>query len=107
MGILLALDDFGTGYSSLSYLKRLPIRRLKLDRAFVQELPHNTEDAAIATATLSMARELGMDVVAEGVETVEQKGFLAERGCQVMQGYLYSRPLPVDDFERWLLSRQE
>ena len=107
MGILLALDDFGTGYSSLSYLKRLPIRRLKLDRAFVQELPHNTEDAAIATATLSMARELGMDVVAEGVETVEQKGFLAERGCQVMQGYLYSTPLPVDDFERWLLSRQE
>ncbi len=105
MGILLALDDFGTGYSCLSYLKRLPIRRLKLDRVFVESLPHDAEDAAIATATLSMARELGMSVVAEGVETQEQQDFLAERGCEVMQGYRYSAPLPLEDFERWRAAR--
>ena len=83
----------------------MPIRRLKLDRVFVESLPHDAEDAAIATATLSMARELGMSVVAEGVETQEQQDFLAERGCEVMQGYRYSAPLPLEDFERWRAAR--
>ncbi len=101
-GIRLALDDFGTGYSSLSYLKRLPIHRLKLDRSFVKDLPEDLEDAAIATATLSLARDLGMDVVAEGVEREAQWAFLAERGCAFMQGYLYSRPLRAADFAVWM-----
>ena len=101
-GVRLALDDFGTGYSSLSYLKRLPIHRLKLDRSFVQDLPDDLEDAAIAMATLSLARDLGMDVVAEGVERETQRSFLAERGCAVMQGYLFSRAVPPAEFARWM-----
>ena len=104
MGIRLALDDFGTGYSSLSYLKRLPISRLKIDRGFVMDLPDDAEDAAIAAATLSLARNLGMEVVAEGVENEAQRDFLIERGCPILQGYLYSKPISASDFEVW--SRQ-
>ncbi|HNV92314.1 MAG TPA: EAL domain-containing protein, partial [Thauera aminoaromatica] len=101
LGLTLALDDFGTGYSSLSYLKRLPLRRLKIDRSFVDGLPDNPEDAAITSATLSLARDLGMEVVAEGVETEEQRGYLRKRGCRAMQGYLFSRPLGVEEFRTW------
>jgi len=106
LGIRLALDDFGTGYSSLSYLKRLPIHRLKIDRGFVKDLPEDVEDAAIASATLSLARDLGMQVVAEGVENEAQRAFLAARGCQFMQGYLFSRPLPADDLFAWQAARR-
>ena len=105
LGIRLALDDFGTGYSSLSYLKRLPICRLKLDRSFVKDVPDDLEDVAIAMATLSLARDLGMDVVAEGVENETQRQFLAERGCPVMQGYLFSRPLAADALAQWIDAR--
>ncbi len=104
-GIRLALDDFGTGYSSLSYLKRLPIHRLKIDRGFVRDLPDDVEDAAIAMATLSLARDLGMQVVAEGVENAAQRAFLVERGCQSMQGYLFSTPLPADELFNWHKTR--
>ena len=99
LGLTLALDDFGTGYSSLAYLKRLPITRLKLDRSFVQDLPGDAEDAAIASAAISMARDLGIEVVAEGVETAAQRAYLAQRGCRIMQGYLFSPPLDVNDLE--------
>ena len=102
LGLTLALDDFGTGFSGLSYLKRLPIARLKIDRSFVDELPDNAEDAAITAAALSLGRDLGMAVVAEGVETAEQRSYLAARGCQAMQGYLFSRPLRAEAFADWL-----
>ena len=101
LGLTLALDDFGTGYSSLAYLKRLPLRRLKIDRSFVDGLPDNPEDVAITSATLSLARDLGMEVVAEGVETEDQRGYLCKRGCRAMQGYLFSRPLGVEEFRTW------
>ncbi|ATE60414.1 EAL domain-containing protein [Thauera sinica] len=102
LGLTLALDDFGTGYSSLAYLKRLPITRLKIDRSFVDDLPGNAEDAAVTSAALSLARDLGMQVVAEGVETHAQHAYLTERGCHAMQGYLFSRPLTADAFAKWL-----
>ena len=102
LGLTLALDDFGTGYSSLSYLKRLPISRLKLDYSFVRDLPGDQEDAAVASATLSLARDLGLEVVAEGVEVIEQFAWLRARGCSKMQGYLFGRPMPPEEFERWM-----
>ncbi|MDQ7990605.1 MAG: EAL domain-containing protein [Candidatus Dactylopiibacterium sp.] len=102
LGLRLALDDFGTGYSCLAYLKRLPIERLKIDRSFVQDLPDNAEDAAIASATLSMARDLGMAVTAEGVEHAAQRDFLVARGCGCIQGYLVARPMEVGTFTEWL-----
>ncbi|HEY6898625.1 MAG TPA: EAL domain-containing protein [Rhodocyclaceae bacterium] len=96
LGLSLALDDFGTGYSSLAALKRYPIECLKLDRSFVMDLPGDMEDAAVTSATLSMARDLGLEVIAEGVETEAQRDYLLNRGCTLMQGYLYARPMPAE-----------
>jgi EAL domain-containing protein (putative c-di-GMP-specific phosphodiesterase class I) len=94
-GIRLAIDDFGTGYSSMSLMKQFPIDTIKIDRSFVRDLPSDTEDQAIAQAIISMGKALGMTVIAEGVETVEQEAFLRSHACDEMQGFLFSRPLPA------------
>ncbi|WP_313705814.1 EAL domain-containing protein [Massilia sp.] len=99
-GIRFSLDDFGTGYSSLSYLRRFPLAELKVDRGFVKDLPGDAHAGAIVDAILALARTLDLTVVAEGVETGEQRDFLAAHGCQVLQGYLLGRPIPVAEFER-------
>lgn len=102
MGLRLAIDDFGTGYSSLSYLKRLPIDTLKIDRSFVMDIDKNSDSAAIASAILSLAGDLGMEVVAEGVETTGQLDFLRAKACDYIQGYLFSRPVPGDELGKML-----
>ncbi len=99
-GIGFSLDDFGTGFSSLTYLRRLPLDQLKIDQAFVRNLLSSPADAAIATAVVQLGHSLGMEVIAEGVETEEQRQFLAGMGCLVYQGYLFSKPLPAGDFEQ-------
>ncbi|NLN61846.1 MAG: EAL domain-containing protein [Myxococcales bacterium] len=95
-GIRIALDDFGTGYSSMAYLKRFPIDALKLDRSFISGLPENTDDAAIATSVITMAKSLGMKIVAEGVEHERQAMFLRSMGCDEVQGFLYGHPMPKE-----------
>jgi EAL domain-containing protein (putative c-di-GMP-specific phosphodiesterase class I) len=107
MGVRVAIDDFGTGHSSLSYLKRFDIDTLKIDRSFVTALPQDTEDAAIATAIVAMGHSLNMKIVAEGVETDDQAEFLHALGCDEIQGYLLSRPLPADSFAAWLNERND
>jgi len=101
-GVRLAIDDFGTGYSSMSYLKRLPIDTLKIDRSFVNELPKNNNDLAIATAIVALGHSLGLTVVAEGIETEAQADALLNLGCDIGQGYLYAKPMPADRITQYL-----
>ena len=103
-GIRFSLDDFGTGYSSLSYLKRLPLGQLKIDRSFVMDVLTNGNDAAIAQTIVALGQTLGMKVIAEGVETEAQRDFLSAHGCHAYQGYLFSRPLPIEEFEGLLMA---
>jgi EAL domain-containing protein (putative c-di-GMP-specific phosphodiesterase class I) len=102
MGIGLAIDDFGTGYSSLSYLSELPVTELKIDRSFVSSMATNDGDAFIVRATIDLGRNLGLRVVAEGVETETMWKRLGELGCDVGQGYYLSRPVPAAELTAWL-----
>jgi EAL domain-containing protein (putative c-di-GMP-specific phosphodiesterase class I) len=104
MGVAIAIDDFGTGYSSLSYLARYPINTLKIDRLFVSSIAEDTHRAELVGAIISIAHSLGHIVVAEGVDTPEQAMYLRERGCQIAQGYLYSKPMPRAAFSELLIS---
>jgi diguanylate cyclase (GGDEF)-like protein/PAS domain S-box-containing protein len=105
MGMRISIDDFGTGYSSLAHLKELPLDGMKIDRSFVHDLPHQPGSVAIARAVIQMAQGLSLTVVAEGVENDEQRGFLVEQGCDVLQGELISAPLPAAELVRWVMQR--
>ncbi|KPN89892.1 EAL domain-containing response regulator [Pseudomonas nunensis] len=106
LGVKVSIDDFGTGYSSLAYLRRFPIDKLKIDIAFIREVTSNPQDAAIARTIIELAHSLNLQVVAEGVETPEQLAFLTANGCDQVQGYLFSRPLPVTELESFLQGQQ-
>ena len=107
MGIRLAIDDFGTGYSSLAHLKRFPIDVLKIDQGFIRDIPQSADDMAISHAVIAMGQSMGMDVLAEGVETAEQLQFLRQHGCNFYQGYFCSKPVPAADFARLLQAQAE
>ena len=106
LGVGIAIDDFGTGYSSLAYLKRLRPNQLKIDRSFVNDADVDSDSRAIVRGVVGLAEALGLNVVAEGVETVEQQAFLRESGCHTLQGYYIARPLAVQALEAWMADRQ-
>ena len=102
LGFNFTIDDFGTGYSSLAYLKRMPLKGLKIDRSFVMDLLSNTNDAVIVSATINLAHNLGYSVTAEGIEDLKTANTLLEQSCDLAQGYYFSRPLALTEFEKWL-----
>jgi EAL domain-containing protein (putative c-di-GMP-specific phosphodiesterase class I) len=102
LGVSFSIDDFGTGYSSLQYLKRLPLDQIKIDQSFVRELASNDSDKAIVRTIIAMANSMDLDVIAEGVETEEQRQMLLNAGCTHFQGYLFSQPVPIEQFEKLL-----
>ena len=102
LGVSLSIDDFGTGYSSLSYLKRFPVKRIKIDKAFVSDIGTDQNPGAIARAVTTLGHSFGMEITAEGVETEQQLNFLLDIGCDEIQGYFFSRPLSPDDFRSFL-----
>ncbi len=106
-GVRLAIDDFGTGYSSLAYLKRFPVDVLKIDKSFIDDIPHLQDDMEITATIIAMGHTLGFKVLAEGVETQEQLAFLREKGCDAYQGYLTSKPVPAEDFAELLRMQQQ
>ncbi len=107
MGLGISIDDFGTGYSSLAYLRRFPIDQFKIDRSFIHDLDQHSEGEAIVNAIILLARSLDLGTVAEGVETEAQRDYLAQAGCNLVQGFLYSKALPADEFTRWIAQYRE
>jgi diguanylate cyclase len=105
LGVRLAIDDFGTGYSSLAYLKRLPVQRIKIDRSFVKDMCEDTSDATIVRSTIELGRNLGLEVVGEGVESKEAWDALRTLGCTLAQGYFIGKPMPADEFVLLLQQR--
>ncbi|HEY4824382.1 MAG TPA: EAL domain-containing protein, partial [Solirubrobacteraceae bacterium] len=105
MGVSLSIDDFGTGYSSLAYLSQLPVNEIKIDRSFVMNMAQSDNDAVIVRSTIDLARNLGLHVVAEGVETEQAWDRLSELGCTLAQGYYLSRPVPAAELTEWLMRR--
>lgn len=106
LGIKISIDDFGKGYSSLSYIQQFPFDTLKIDSSFIKEIQKNSRNATIATSMIQMAHRLELDVIAEGVETQGELAFLAKHQCDAIQGYLFSPPLPSDQFEKLLIRHQ-
>ena len=106
LGIRLSIDDFGTGYSSLEYLKRMPIDMLKIAQEFVKDINVDLNDVAIAKATIQMAQSMGLEVIAEGVETIEHQRVLTDLHCNKTQGFLFSKPLPPEELERLLIEKR-
>jgi EAL domain-containing protein (putative c-di-GMP-specific phosphodiesterase class I) len=106
LGVTVAIDDFGTGYSSFRYLRSLPIDKIKIDQSFVRRMTAESGDEAIVRGMIGIGRDLGLTVVAEGVETAEQRDILMREGCEVGQGYFYSRPVPPEAFERMLAEKR-
>jgi EAL domain-containing protein (putative c-di-GMP-specific phosphodiesterase class I) len=106
LGVCFSVDDFGTGYSSLAYLSQLPLDQVKIDQSFVRDLGSKPGNTIIVQTIIGMTKNLGLDVIAEGVETIEQRAFLEQSGCYSYQGYLFSKPVPLDQFENILLNPQ-
>ena len=107
LGVRIAMDDFGTGYSSLSYLQSFPFDKIKIDRSFVKDIAESVGSLNIVRAVTALARGLGMATTAEGVETEEQRDTLLAEGCTEMQGFLFSRPLPISEIERLFIAKRE
>jgi diguanylate cyclase len=106
LGLRLSVDDFGTGYSSLAYLKKLPVQELKIDRSFVMHMVEDEDDATIVRSTIELGHNMGLEVVAEGVEDLSGLEFLKRLGCDQVQGYYISKPLPTVQFVQWLVARR-